>query len=71
MMNKVSDMHLVSIIALSMAIGCVMTLMISYDKISSNEVGGYHCQPITTHTTLESAKGQVNLYHAMTGVNDE
>ena len=30
--------------------------------IERNDVNGYHCTPITTHTSLESAQEQVRVY---------
>jgi len=61
-MNKISDFHLLFLVALSMAIGCVMTSMIVYSKLEDNTIGGYHCQPVTTHSTLEEAKAKVIEY---------
>jgi len=61
-MNTISNFHLVFLISLSMAIGCVMTSMIVYNKLEDNAIGDYHCQPITTHSTLEDAKAKVIEY---------
>ena len=37
------------------------------NDIKENNIGGYHCTPITTHTSLESAKAQVRVYQSKTG----
>ena len=61
-MNKISNLQLVLLIALSMAIGCVMTLMIAYEKLDDNSIGGYHCQPIQKVETLEEAKAIIEQH---------
>ena len=33
--------------------------------VDENNIKGYHCTPITTHTSLESAKAQVRVYQDM------
>ena len=47
--------------------GFVSAAMTDYrinSDIRANEVNGYHCTPITTHTSLESARAQVRVYQA-------
>jgi hypothetical protein len=31
-------------------------------EIKNNEIQGYHCQPITTHSTIEEAKAKIREY---------
>ena len=37
------------------------------DSVGTNTLQGYHCQPITKHSTLEDAKAQVELYQERAG----
>lgn len=61
-MNTIINFHLVFLISLSMAIGCVMTSMIAYEKLEDNSIGGYHCQPIQKVQTLEEAKAIIEQH---------
>lgn len=36
--------------------------LVSFSLVKTNKLEGYHCQPITTHSTLEDAKAQVERY---------
>ena len=51
--------------------GFVSAAMTDYrinSDIRANEVNGYHCTPITTHTSLDSAMEQVHKHQEKTGV---
>lgn len=46
----------------------IMVLLVSYGVsgwVIKGQLEAYHCQPITTHNTLEDAKAQVVRYQAM------
>jgi glycine betaine/choline ABC-type transport system substrate-binding protein len=45
--------------------GAIVGFNVLQDDIDKNIVPGYHCQPITKHSTLEDAKAQVERYQAM------
>ena len=66
-MNKISDLRLFSAIALSMAIGCVIPLMIAYGKLEDNSIGGYPCTPIVKVKTLEEAKAIIEAHQKRIG----
>ena len=44
--------------------GAVLMSYFLVQGIAENNIKDYHCTPITTHTSLESAKSQVRVYQA-------
>ena len=44
---------------LGMACGSAITAESMSSRVKENAYNGYHCAPITKHTSLESAKAQV------------
>ena len=49
-------------VLLSGFISAFFTTYLINQDIKENKVKGYHCQPITTHSTLEDAKAKVIEY---------
>jgi len=54
--------EVVLVLLAGISIGAYLISIATSDDIANNTVKGYHCQPITTHSTLEEAKAQVERY---------
>ena len=61
-------MHATTVLLIAMISGLVIGLAYSSKQVQDNTYNGYHCTPITTHTSLESAMEQVHKHQEKTGV---
>jgi len=54
--------EVVLVLLAGISIGAFLIGLAVSDDVSNNTLNGYHCQPITTHNTLEDAKAKVIEY---------
>ena len=54
------EVFIVFIAAFSLGLSAMSS--VRYHDAANNKLEGYHCQPITTHSTLEDAKAKVIEY---------
>jgi len=61
-MSTVQEVVIAVFMSSSLIAGIFIGSELMVSSIKENTLSGYHCQPITTHKTLEEAKAQVERY---------
>ena len=68
MINFIREWYPFISVLLAMGAGSAITAESTSSSVRANTYNGYHCTPITTHTSLDSAMEQVHKHQEKTGV---
>ena len=64
-MSRQQEIIIMILMSLGFCAGTAFGHKLALAGLKDNQIEGYHCTPITSHTGIESAKAQVVKYQTM------